>query len=79
MVEGGIGKVSPLAYHTLLHLLDVLHHRSMCYLVWELAEFALDRVLISRCRIQEDELGHIIRPVRVYLSGLSGELIVGRF
>lgn len=79
VVEGGIEKVSRLAHHALLRLLDVLHHRSTCYLVWEPAEFALDRVLISRCRIQEDELGCIIRPVCVCLSGLSGELIVGRF
>lgn len=78
LVEGGVEKVSRFAHHAFLRLLDVLHHQSTCYLVWEPAEFALDRVLISRCRIQEDELGHIIRPVRVRLSGLSGELTVGR-
>jgi len=78
LVEGGVEKVSRFAHHAFLCLLDVLHHQSTCYLVWEPAEFALDRVLISRCRIQEDELGHIIRPVRVRLSGLSGELTVGR-
>ncbi|KAL3468784.1 hypothetical protein BJX99DRAFT_252478 [Aspergillus californicus] len=63
LVEGGVQKVSRFAHHAFLRLLDVLHHQSTCYLVWEPAEFALDRVLISRCRIQEDELGLIIRPI----------------
>lgn len=78
LVEGGVQRVSRFAHRAFLRLLDVLHHQSTCYLVWEPAEFALDRVLISRCRIQKDELGHIIRPVRVRLSGLSGELTVLR-
>ncbi|KAL2801939.1 hypothetical protein BJX63DRAFT_416161 [Aspergillus granulosus] len=63
LVERAVQKLSRFAHHGFLHLLDVLHHQSTCYLVWEPAEFALDRVLISRCRIQEDELGHIIRPI----------------
>ncbi|KAL2838670.1 hypothetical protein BJX68DRAFT_259148 [Aspergillus pseudodeflectus] len=62
-VERAVQKVSRFAHHRFLRLLDVLHHQSTCYLVWEPAEFALDRVLISRCRIQEDELGQIIRPI----------------
>jgi len=78
LVEGGVQKVSRFAHRAFLRLLDVQHHQSTCYLVWEPAEFALDRVLISCCRIQKDELGHIIRPVRVRLSGLSGELTVLR-
>ncbi|KAL2785336.1 hypothetical protein BJX66DRAFT_329347 [Aspergillus keveii] len=65
MVKKAVQKVSRFAHHRFLRLLDVLHHQSTCYLVWEPAEFALDRVLISRCRIQEDELGQIIRPVRI--------------
>lgn len=76
--ERGVEKVSRLAHHTLLRLLDVMHYRSTCYLVWEPAEFALDRVLICHCRIQEDELSHIIRPVRVLPSALRGKLIVRR-
>lgn len=79
VVERGVETVSRLAHPTLLRLLDVMHYRSTCYLVWEPAEFALDRVLTCHCRIQENELGHIIRPVRVRPSGLSGKLIVRRF
>ena len=78
VVERAAQKVSLFAHHCFLRLLDVLRHQSMCYLVWEPAEFALDRILVSRCRIQEDELGHIIRPVRVRCSSQSGELTVGR-
>jgi hypothetical protein len=78
LVERAVQKVSRIAHPRFLCLLDVLHHQSTCYLVWEPAEFALDRVLISRCRIQEDELGQIIRPVRARLSGLRGALTVGR-
>ena len=78
VVERAAQKISLLAHHGFLRLLDVLRHQSMCYLVWEPAEFALDRILVSRCWIQEDELGHIIRPVRVRRAGQIGELTVGR-
>ncbi|CEL12005.1 hypothetical protein ASPCAL15099 [Aspergillus calidoustus] len=78
LVERAVQKVSRFAHRRFLCLLDVLHHQSTCYLVWEPAEFALDRILISRCRIQEDELGQFIRPVRARLSGIRGALTVGR-
>ncbi|KAJ1713238.1 hypothetical protein NYO67_4570 [Aspergillus flavus] len=63
VVERGVEDVSRLAHHTLLRLLDAMHYRSTCYLVWEPVEFALDRVLSCHCRIREDELGQIIRPI----------------
>ncbi|OJJ52315.1 hypothetical protein ASPSYDRAFT_164938, partial [Aspergillus sydowii CBS 593.65] len=76
LVEKGVQKVSRFVHHAFLGLLDVLHHQSTCYLVWEPAEFALDRVLISRCRIREDELGHIIRPIIEGIKLLSDNGLV---
>ncbi|KAG2026553.1 hypothetical protein GB937_001334 [Aspergillus fischeri] len=75
LAKRGAQKLDLLAHHNFLRLLDVLHYRSTYYLIWEPAEFALDRVLLSRRYIHEDELGQIIRP-GLALADLAPERIV---